>query len=252
MADLESITLLQAEVTLALTVIGGIATIFSKKVRSIIFAPFIWLHKTFSNKSMEIKFDAIMEQLQMEDGTSLRQSVVDLGKELQDFSVAYHERTNHFESMQQSLSTLSVDMTSLRTSMDAKQNAIISKFTAMLDQPSTPPMFETDAEGKCTWASTSYLQMTGRPIAEVLDWGWTNAIHPDDLEKVRDEWHLAVKQHRVFEYTYRFQHTDGTAIKVKCRATPYMHEGIVSGWMGMVTILPRRAPRSNVELIITG
>lgn len=235
--DINSLTLYEAQITLAVSILGLLSTLFSKNVRKIIFAPFVFLYKSFSNKALESKLDDIIYELTTNGGGSLKDAVKRLESAV--------------DASQTAIAAVKEDVEGLKLQLETKQGALIAKFTAMLDQPSTPPMFEANAAGECIWVSSSYIAMIGRPLSELLGWGWVGSIHPDDAAEVRNKWELCVEEKRVFEHAYRFKDINGKTIKVRTRATPIMLNSEVTGWMGMITLMPARKPTSNVELLIS-
>ena len=74
--------------------------------------------------------------------------------------------------------------------------------------------WETDSEGKWLWASPALCNMIGLEEEAILGHGWVTNIHPDDQERVFNEWQLAIKQDRQFRSFYRFLHTNGSVVKV--------------------------------------
>ena len=63
--------------------------------------------------------------------------------------------------------------------------------------------FETDAEGKCLFVTDAWCRLTGVSHHEALGHGWINGIHPDDRDRVFEEWRQSVEQSRPFSLTYR-------------------------------------------------
>src|ERR1700739_5092944 len=43
-------------------------------------------------------------------------------------------------------------------------------------------------DGTTAFLNQRWLDYTGLAMAQVLDWGWTAAIHPDDLGELMDTW----------------------------------------------------------------
>ena len=99
-------------------------------------------------------------------------------------------------------------------------------------QPS--PVFETDNEGRCIRANTSYMNLAERDFEQLKGYGWENFLHSEDRELVSDEWQEAVRKRRAFDLRYRVVGavTKKTFI-VQCFASPYFdHNGKVLGWLG--------------------
>jgi PAS domain S-box-containing protein len=95
--------------------------------------------------------------------------------------------------------------------------------------------WESDAEGKATYISAKLAEMTGLTPAAALGNGWVATLHPDDRNKVFDEWEAAVRQRRLFAMKYRFQHMDGRVVIVWGKGLPiYGANGQFSGFVGVL------------------
>ena len=101
-----------------------------------------------------------------------------------------------------------------------------SKMAQYLDTKDAA-IFETDEAGLYKWVSKSYEDLVDRPKSELLNWGWTVPIVPEDLESVRNEWALAIQQKNIFETSYRIR---GKVLK--CRAIPALFNNEVVAWTG--------------------
>jgi PAS domain S-box-containing protein len=64
-------------------------------------------------------------------------------------------------------------------------------------------IFECDAEGSCTYVSSQWEKLTGRPVAELLGVGWRQIVHPDDLPDAREKWRMAHLAGRPYENEFR-------------------------------------------------
>ena len=97
-------------------------------------------------------------------------------------------------------------------------------------------VWETEADGTVTRDSPTWRAYTGQTFDEWKDFGWTNAIHPDDRERVQTEWrrHVAAKQ--PIEIEYRTRHVSGEWRWTVVRATPLIgSDGEIEKWVGMNT-----------------
>lgn len=115
-----------------------------------------------------------------------------------------------------------LSMTEQVSRMEARQQSILNSVDV--------PVFETDMNGKCTFANKPYLKLIGRTFDEIKGNGWINSIHPDDRTTVREQWDAAVKDTRNFEMTYRILGGDKFVYEVFCEASPI--EGLANGYSG--------------------
>ena len=205
MADISQIIgVLTAALTLIALVFGKRSiTYLGNWVQGIwqgIIYPFNGTHRRLTSMSQDHqrlseKLDFIVEQLKPNSGSSLRDAINRLEKNQQISEV----KMAHY--------------------LDTKETA----------------MFETDKEGLFVWISHGYESLTGRPINDLKNWGWTLAIDPQDLENTRLEWNLAIEQKRTFEYSYRVRHVSGTSTLCYCRAVPTLFNNEIIAWVGVIS-----------------
>lgn len=83
-------------------------------------------------------------------------------------------------------------------------------------------------------------EFTGQPVEELLA-GSTAAIHPQDLERVRQIWYKAVKSKTTYEVEHRIRKYDGTYEYFAIRGIPVLDAGgEVYTWVGMTTNIHQR------------
>lgn len=99
----------------------------------------------------------------------------------------------------------------------------------------------TDAAGCCIYANEYLTQQLFQMSAqEMMGWGWTNAIHADDRERVTQAWQRAVHTppHEYAE-EYRLQRRDGSVIWIRANALVLRNPtGEVMGFIGIS--MPRK------------
>jgi PAS domain S-box-containing protein len=85
-------------------------------------------------------------------------------------------------------------------------------------------LFEADAEGRYTFVNHRWCEMTGLTPERALGDGWTEAIHPEDRERVVSEWQRLVRTGEPFRAEYRLLPPSGVGW-VEGRATTATDEG---------------------------
>lgn len=97
-------------------------------------------------------------------------------------------------------------------------------------------IFRTDAAGRCLYVNGRWCSMTGMDAAAAAGDGWADAIHPDDREKVIDEWNAAVKHQQQFRCEYRFQTKEQIITWILGQAQAERNQnGDVLGYVGTIT-----------------
>ena len=64
-------------------------------------------------------------------------------------------------------------------------------------------------DGACDYLNQRWTDFTGRPITDMLGWGWTESLHPDDRESFRAEYTAAVATRGPMGLQFRMLHQDG-------------------------------------------
>lgn len=57
--------------------------------------------------------------------------------------------------------------------------------------------------GECIWTNHSLQRLFNMSREETLKFGWSAAIHPDDIERVRAVWENTIRQWRPYRVRYR-------------------------------------------------
>ncbi|MCC3466680.1 MAG: PAS domain S-box protein [Microcoleus sp. PH2017_06_SFM_O_A] len=81
-----------------------------------------------------------------------------------------------------------------------------------LTEASPVGIFYADAIGDCLYVNERWCQISGMGCDEALGKGWFQGIHPDDRQRVFDQWYSAAAEKLPFKSEYRFQGIDRTKI----------------------------------------
>jgi PAS domain S-box-containing protein len=89
------------------------------------------------------------------------------------------------------------------------------------------------ADARCTWFNTSWLRFVGRHIEQDLGDGWTDSIHPDDLERCLDVYSKSFAARQPFSVEHRLRRHDGEYRWVLNSGTPlFAPVGQFDGYVG--------------------
>ena len=79
----------------------------------------------------------------------------------------------------------------------------------------------------------SFRNFTGQTYDEVKGWGWTKAVHPEDVEHATRAWQAAVAAKTKYEVEYRLRRFDGVYRNFIARGAPILEEdGKIREWVG--------------------
>jgi len=97
-------------------------------------------------------------------------------------------------------------------------------------------IFELDADGSAVTTNEQWQALSGLEPQNSSGPGWTAAVHPDDVDRVRTEWGAAVAAGRAYSTGLRLVTPDGTISSVHLRTTPVRTSGgIVTGHLAAVS-----------------
>lgn len=96
-----------------------------------------------------------------------------------------------------------------------------------------PVMIWRAGEDKlCDFFNAPWLQFTGRPLKEELGAGWTDGVHPDDLDRCLEVYNSAFDQRDAFSIDYRLRRHDGVYRWIVDNGRPFERNGKFAGYFG--------------------
>ncbi len=99
----------------------------------------------------------------------------------------------------------------------------------------TQAVFDTDALGCATEISPSWLAYTGLDYEQARGFGWVEAIHPDDRERIAQLRVQAMRDRTDLDGEFRLRRADGGWCWTNVRAVPVLGpDGRVAKWVGMM------------------
>lgn len=112
-----------------------------------------------------------------------------------------------------------------------------NRLRAYIDLNNDTGVFESKPNGECIFANKVLCDLLGLHPDQVVGNGWINGIHPEDRHRVWDSWSNAIHQRIEFTEKYRMVNEKTQVITlIKCQAVPLILDGVIQGWMGIVTV----------------
>lgn len=99
-----------------------------------------------------------------------------------------------------------------------------ARFRAMSDA-SPLGIFVADGQGGCVYTNAAYQKISGLSFEQTLGSNWISAIHPEDRERVLEDWRAAAKGREPFQTEYRFLQEDGSIVWTRVSSAP-MFDGV--------------------------
>jgi PAS domain S-box-containing protein len=105
-------------------------------------------------------------------------------------------------------------------------------------------------DGSVDFVNQRFVDFTGRPIGELLRWGWGSACHPDDLPGYLDLWRAALAAGEPMESEVRVRARDGDYRWLLIRNAPLRDEmGNIVKWHGTAIDIE---DRKRAEVLLAG
>jgi PAS domain S-box-containing protein len=114
----------------------------------------------------------------------------------------------------------------------------------------TMPTFAWSArpDGSAEFLNQHYLNYVGLPFEKLQGWGWTSAVHPDDLKSLSGVWHSILAAGKPGEAEARLRRFDGEYRWFLFRTNPMRDEsGQIVKWYGTNTDIHDRK-RAEAEV----
>ena len=97
-------------------------------------------------------------------------------------------------------------------------------------------ILRADVNGQCIYVNLKWCEITGISKEAALGMGWAEAIHPDDRQKVFDNWSNFILEGTSFHYEYRFRTKSGVETWVLGQAAIEKNQkGEPQGYVGSIT-----------------
>lgn len=97
-------------------------------------------------------------------------------------------------------------------------------------------IFTAKPNGEMDSFNGKWMEFTGLPAAQIEGWGWTQTVHPGDLEENIRRWKNSVETGGMFEIEHRLRRSDGVYRWHLSRARAMRDKaGTISMWIGSAT-----------------
>ena len=152
-----------------------------------------------------------------------------------------------------------IDVTSAK---EAERTVSVSeaRYRALAEASDTI-VWRTTPEGNVVFANMLWNALTGQSEEEKANWGWLDAIHPDDRDRTIAAWQASLESITLHKNEFRVRGANGDYRWFGVRGVPILNDdGTVLEWMGANTDIHERkmaeeelrARESRLRLIIDG
>ncbi|MCA1556090.1 MAG: PAS domain S-box protein [Acidobacteria bacterium] len=142
------------------------------------------------------------------------------------------------------------DITELKRAEEAlRESADRFRFLA---ESMPQKIFTARPNGEVDYFNRQWMEFTGLSFEQIRDWGWTQFIHPDDVEENVRRWQHSIDTGETFQFEHRFRRADGVYRWHLSRAHAMRDaEGRVLMWIGSNTDIDdvKRAQEERSQLL---
>jgi PAS domain S-box-containing protein len=122
------------------------------------------------------------------------------------------------------------------------------RFQAVADH--APVMiWSSGTDKKCNFFNHGWLKFTGRVMEQELGDGWTQGVHPDDLDHCLKTYHKSFEAGEPFQMEYRLRRHDGEYRWIQDRGVPiFLGDQTFNGYIG--SCIDITEDKRNTEIIL--
>jgi PAS domain S-box-containing protein len=109
-------------------------------------------------------------------------------------------------------------------------------------------IWRSGLDGKCDYFNKTWLAVTGRTIEQEMGDGWTEGVHPDDLNQCVAHYLDHFGRRQPFEMEYRLRRHDGVYRWIFDRGVPFTDDaGNFAGFIGSCVDVDERRRAQDAE-----
>lgn len=93
-------------------------------------------------------------------------------------------------------------------------------------------LWRIDATFQHDWVNKHWLDFTGGQLEDEVAFGWIEKVHPDDRERVLEEFDRAFDEREAASVEFRLRGTDGQYRWFLDTGVPFYRDGRFAGFVG--------------------
>jgi len=94
-------------------------------------------------------------------------------------------------------------------------------------------LFRAGPDGEARYLSPGFMKMAGLTTADALGYGWIQAVHQEDRDRLMANWQEARRSQAIFQSEFRFRTATGDMRWYRARVVPDRDESAaIVGWVG--------------------
>ena len=124
----------------------------------------------------------------------------------------------------------------MRQEIQGQQDLLLSEQNLQALVETIPALvWRARPDGHIDYVNKRVLEYFGAPLADIIGWGWTKRVHPDDIAFKVQNWLSNLERMTSHDANCRFQGADGTYRWFNVRGEPLRDSsGRVRNWYGVL------------------
>ncbi|MEP6901514.1 MAG: ATP-binding protein, partial [Actinomycetota bacterium] len=138
-----------------------------------------------------------------------------------------------------SIAGVSIDITEHKQAEKILREAE-ERYRALVEATSTT-VWQANPEGGLTFVGEKWTEVSGQSVAEILKWGWLEALHPNDREHTIEVWQTALQNKTLYATEFRVLTVKNEYRWFAVNAVPIFDTvGNIREWVGFNTDITER------------
>jgi PAS domain S-box-containing protein len=177
-----------------------------------------WLQRNLTTPISDMTDAARRVREERDFSIRVRKSSDDeIGYLVDTFNAMLDEVGRRSEELMQSNRALTREIAERREAEDARLESE-GRFRVLADD--APVLIWINEPHGCVFVNREYLHYTGQAFERLADMGWTDVIHPDDLDATIRSYRKSLENHSRYEVEHRIRRADGAYRWFKSVGTP--------------------------------
>ncbi|MFN8255124.1 MAG: ATP-binding protein [Bacteroidales bacterium] len=175
-----------------------------------------------------------------------------------EFEIQLNQKNKEIELSNNKLRHINKALEASNNEILNKTNELVSSELRFRNVSQSIPfgLYVCNPEGGNEYVNDEYCRLTGLTFEESMNEGWTKALHPDDLERVKKRWYKGIQKSPInYNIIYQIKNARNKKnIKVHSIASEMVHNGKLMGYVGIIEDITKKEKLlnklKNYELII--
>lgn len=121
----------------------------------------------------------------------------------------------------------------------------------LLIENSPVMIWRSGHDASCDYFNGTWLSFTGRTLEQELGSGWSEGVHPEDLDGCIAQYLEHFRRHEPFEMEYRLRRHDGVYRWIVDRGVPFTRAGTFAGFIGSCVDIDERQRAQQAQQMRT-